>query len=129
MEPQALRALDIELDMCSQHKMLSNKCQIDCQESMLLEEDIDICAITEIGITSEEETCIQARLVTAGYIMKCTPRPKHHGGHIALIGKKKKKKKLEIMANMHTFRSMECISYKLKLLYRSLYFNVLYRKK
>ena len=43
--------------------------------SMLLEGAIDICAITETWIISEEETTIQTRLVPSGYVIKSSPRP------------------------------------------------------
>ena len=55
-------------------------------QSMLLK-DIDICAITETWINSEEETAIQSRLLSSGYVIKFTPRPKCLGGGIVLIVK------------------------------------------
>ena len=59
-----------------------------------------------------------------GMSWKYSPRPKCQGGGIAVIVINN----IEITANTHTFRSVECTSHKLKILSSSVYFNVIYRK-
>ena len=68
----------------------------------------------------KRKTAIQARFLPSGYVIKSTPRPKHQDGGIALFVKDN----TEMSANMHTFRSIQCTSYKLNILFKSLYCSV-----
>ena len=86
---------------------------------------IENLTIQEGRKEEEKSPEITDKLVPSRYVLKSTPRPKHWDGGIAL----NIRDSIEIIANIYSFKSMECTSYELNTLSRPVYFNVIYRKK
>ena len=84
----------------------SVKNKADQVAELILEKDIDVCAITETWLSgSERDSVIRGTLCPDGYKLLDAPRANHRGGGVPLICKQSLTIKQQKVASASSYRS------------------------